>query len=167
MPILRIAGLEEESIVDGPGLRFTVFVQGCLKNCRGCQNPETHALDGGTLIDVQEIFARFRNNPLLAGMTFSGGEPFLQPEPLLWLARKSHAMNRSVISFSGYTLEELFQRGRREPSVMALLDELDALIDGPYVEDLRDLDLQFRGSSNQRYLTRTEMDRILARCKEN
>ena len=89
--ILRLAGIEEESIVDGPGLRMTVFVQGCLLGCPGCQNPQTHDLNGGTGSAAEDILEKFCADPLLAGITFSGGEPFLQPEPLLWLAREVHA----------------------------------------------------------------------------
>ena len=79
--ILRLAGIEEESIVDGPGLRMTVFVQGCLLGCPGCQNPQTHDLNGGTEAAAEDILEKFCADPLLAGITFSGGEPFLQPEP--------------------------------------------------------------------------------------
>ena len=85
---LKISGIIDESIVDGPGLRFTVFTQGCPHRCQGCHNPQTHDFDGGSWMDTDEIMARFDEDPLLAGMTFSGGEPFCQPEPLWELARQ-------------------------------------------------------------------------------
>ena len=158
--ILRLAGIEEESIVDGPGLRMTVFVQGCLLGCPGCQNPQTHVLNGGTEAAAEDILEKFCADPLLAGITFSGGEPFLQPEPLLWLAREVHARGRNVMSFSGYTFEQLMEKSLKNPHISGLLDELDALVDGPYIEKLRNIDLLYRGSENQRYLKRADLDRL-------
>ena len=166
MPDIRVAGIMDESIVDGPGLRFTVFVQGCTTNCPGCQNPQTHALDGGELMRTEDILARFLADPLLSGITFSGGEPFLQPEPLLWLARRVHEAGRDVMSYSGFTYEALLERGLQDPATDMLLRELDALVDGPYVEGLRDLDLEFRGSSNQRYLRRNDLVRLRAEWED-
>ncbi|MBQ1420424.1 MAG: 4Fe-4S cluster-binding domain-containing protein [Desulfovibrio sp.] len=154
---LRIAGIAEESIVDGPGLRLTVFAQGCLRNCPGCQNPQTHDPAGGCDMDCGEILAKIAEDPLLKGVTFSGGEPFLQPAPLVWLAREIHARGLDVMAFSGYTCEELFELGRRNPAAAELLDELDYLVDGPFVEQLKDLELEFRGSSNQRFLKRHDI----------
>ncbi len=151
---LRLAGVEDESIVDGPGLRMTIFTQGCKHKCPGCHNPETHSLDGGYLESAAAIIERFDEDPLLAGITFSGGEPFLQPGPLVWLARQVHARGKNVTAFSGYTLEQLDALGEDDVDVAALLDELDYLIDGPYIEALRDLELDYRGSSNQRFLDR-------------
>ena len=79
---IRIAGVVKESIVDGPGLRFTLFVQGCIHNCKGCHNPQTHDLNAGKLVKSETILKAIKDNPLLDGVTFSGGEPFLQPEAL-------------------------------------------------------------------------------------
>lgn len=164
---LRIAGIEEDSIVDGPGLRMTVFTQGCLRNCKGCHNPQTHALDQGTLTTANALLEQFCSDPLLSGITFSGGEPFLQPEPLLWLAREVHKLGKNVMAFSGYTLEELLDQGLQKPAVTDLVSELDYLVDGPYIEELRDLDLEYRGSSNQRYLAKEEITRLVSLWKES
>ncbi len=161
---LRLAGIEEESIVDGPGMRLTVFTQGCRHNCPGCHNPGTHPLDGGYPDSAEHILALFDEDPLLSGITFSGGEPFLQPGPLVWLARRVHERGKNVVAFSGWTLEELHAMGRRQPDTAALLDELDWLVDGPYVEALRDLELEYRGSSNQRFLDRAAIARLRAAC---
>ena len=163
---LRIAGIEEDSIVDGPGLRMTVFTQGCLLHCKGCHNPQTHALDQGTLTTAEDLLAQFCSDPLLSGITFSGGEPFLQPEPLLWLAREVHRLGKNVMSFSGYTLEELMAKGLERPAITDLVNELDYLVDGPYVEELRNLELEYRGSSNQRYLSRDEIQRLVRLWQE-
>lgn len=89
--LLRIAGVEEESIVDGPGFRYAIFTQGCPHHCPGCQNPQTHPFDGGRPVDIGELFAAVCEDPLLKGVTFSGGEPFCQPAPLAELARRVHA----------------------------------------------------------------------------
>lgn len=160
---LRIAGIEDESIVDGPGMRLTVFTQGCLHNCPGCHNPQTHALDAGTLMSVETILSQLLDDPLLSGITFSGGEPFLQPGPLAWLARAAHAHGKNVVCYSGYTMEQLLNLGLKKPDVKALLDEVDYLVDGPYVEALRDLELDYRGSSNQRFLDRGAMADVRAK----
>lgn len=160
MHMLKVAGIVDESIVDGPGLRMAVFVQGCFKDCPGCQNPQTHDVNGGSLMEAEDILARFDENPLLAGITFSGGEPFLQSESLLWLAQQVHARGKNVMSFSGYTFEQLMEKGQENPFILRLLDELDALVDGPYIERLRSVDLLYRGSSNQRYLKRDDLDRL-------
>lgn len=147
---IRIAGIVDDSIVDGDGLRLSVFTQGCPHHCVGCQNPDTHAASGGRDEDTENILARIDENPLLTGITFSGGEPFLQPAPLTRLAKEAHKRGLDVWSYTGYTLEELL--AKKNPAIDALLRELDVLVDGPYEERLRDLTLNFRGSSNQRLI---------------
>lgn len=149
---LRLHGLVEESIVDGPGLRFAVFTQGCLHGCPGCHNPATHSLTGGSETTTHELFTQFASNPLLAGVTFSGGEPFLQPEPLAALAEQVHALGKTVVVYTGYTLETLYTLAQERPAVLALLEQTDMLIDGPYIAALRELDSGLKGSSNQRVL---------------
>ncbi|MBP3780257.1 MAG: anaerobic ribonucleoside-triphosphate reductase activating protein [Selenomonas sp.] len=147
---IRIAGIVDDSIVDGDGLRLSVFTQGCPHHCVGCQNPDTHSAGGGHDEDTENILARIDANPLLTGITFSGGEPFLQPAPLTRLAKEAHKRGLDVWSYTGYTLEELL--AKKNPAIDALLRELDVLVDGPYEERLRDLTLNFRGSSNQRII---------------
>ena len=149
---LRISGLVEESIVDGPGLRFVVFTQGCPHCCKGCHNPQTHDFDGGYFIGVDEILARFDEDPLLSGITFSGGEPFCQPGPLCELAEAVKARGKNVFVYSGYTFEQLKEMAARQPEVDRLLRLCDTLVDGPFIEELKDLELLFRGSSNQRII---------------
>ena len=147
---LRIAGVVGDSIVDGPGLRLTVFTQGCPHRCPGYHNPQTHDFAGGYDAEVEELFEQYRENPLLRGVTLSGGEPFCQPEPLAELARLVHGAGGDVFCYTGYTYEQLL--GLDDPAVAALLREVDVLIDGPYLEAQRDLTLLFRGSANQRLL---------------
>lgn len=151
---IKISGLVPESIVDGNGIRFVVFTQGCPHNCRGCHNPHTHNPEGGKLADTDEIFVEFTETPLLKGITFSGGEPFMQPEPLAELAKKVHAAGKDVTCYSGFTYEEL--KAMNAPEINALLDECDVLIDGKFIEELKNLELRFRGSENQRVIDMKE-----------
>ena len=150
---LRIAGIEPESVVDGEGIRYVVFVQGCPHRCPGCHNPETHPFDGGRVANIQELFEEIRENPLLKGVTFSGGEPFCQPKPLAELARLVHGIGKDVTTYTGYLYEELLNM--QDPDVVDLLAQTDTLIDGPFILAERDLTLPFRGSRNQRIIQLT------------
>ena len=143
---IRIAGLVPESFVDGDGIRFAIFMQGCRRNCAGCQNPETHDPNGGRLVDTNEIIAAIKKNPLLDGITLTGGEPLLQISAADELARAAKNFGLSVWCYTGYTFENL------PPEAEPLLENVDVLIDGEFIEGLRDLDLQFRGSRNQRVI---------------
>jgi anaerobic ribonucleoside-triphosphate reductase activating protein len=149
---INVCGIEPESIVDGPGFRYVVFVQGCPHHCPGCHNPQSHPFEGGTPRTAEELFAEFRENPLLAGITLSGGEPFCQATALCALAQMVKDAGKTVIAYSGYTLEQLLQKSEKEPDILRLLKLTDTLIDGPYVESKRNLELLFRGSENQRII---------------
>jgi len=156
---IRLAGIVRESIVDGPGFRFTVFVQGCPHHCPGCHNPQTHDPAGGEDCDVQILLREIEKDPLLQGVTLSGGEPMEQAEALLPLARGVRAMGKNVMVYSGYTFEELLEKGVREPAVLDLLRECFLLVDGRFVLAERDLELLFRGSRNQRLIdVQTSLD---------
>ena len=144
--LIRIAGLVPESFVDGDGIRFAIFMQGCQRNCAGCHNPETHDLNGGRLIDTTEIISAIKKNPLLNGITLTGGEPFLQVEAADELARAAKNLGLNVWCYTGFTFEKL------PPDAEPLLKNIDVLIDGEFIESLRDLELRFRGSSNQRII---------------
>ena len=157
---LRISGIEEESIVDGAGIRYVVFTQGCPHQCIGCHNPETHVLKGGYEIPIQKIFDVFRDNSLLSGMTFSGGEPFLQAKNLVSLARLVKQMGKTLVTYTGYTYERLLKLGQYNPSIIQLLEFTDILIDGPFEIEQRNLQLSFCGSSNQRVLTQLDRNKI-------
>lgn len=147
---LRIAGFVDDSIVDGPGIRFTLFVQGCLHDCPGCQNPQTHDPTGGYTKTVKEIWQLIQENPLLDGITFSGGEPMEQPVPLKRLADLAHEAELNVWCYTGYTYEEL-EAGEPSPAAKALMECCDVLVDGPFEEAKRSY-LHFRGSTNQRLI---------------
>lgn len=143
---IRIAGVEPESVVDGEGIRFAIFFQGCLRRCKGCHNPATHALDGGKLVDTTALIDAFKKNPLLTGITLTGGEPFLQIPAALELAKAAKSSGLDVWCYTGYTLENI------PPAASELLKNIDVLVDGEYIEELRDLELAFRGSKNQRVI---------------
>ena len=147
---IRIAGTVDDSIVDGPGFRYTVFTQGCSHHCPGCHNPETHDFAGGRTVDTDAIVAQMRANPLLDGLTLSGGDPMEQPAPCAELARQAHALGLNVWCYTGYTLEQLLQEA--DPNRMALLRETDVLVDGPFLLAQRSLELKYCGSRNQRLI---------------
>ena len=146
--MLRVAGVIEESIVDGPGLRFVLFLQGCRTHCKGCQNPQTWDFNGGTLVSAEDVLARIQGDPLVHGITFSGGEPFEQAQALLPLAAELKRRGYHLMAFSGYTFEQLLPK----PGCRELLSLLDLLVDGPFIEEETSLELRFRGSRNQRIL---------------
>lgn len=145
---IRVAGIQQDSIVDGKGLRFSVFVQGCPHHCFGCHNPETHSFSGGKMMEVEDVVKQMNTNPLCNGLTLSGGEPFSQPQACTELAKAAKKRGRNVWCYTGYTLEELMSI----PAAKELLDEIDVLVDGRFVLSKRSLDLDFRGSSNQRVI---------------
>ena len=139
-----------DSIVDGPGIRVAIFVQGCCHHCEGCHNPESWAFGAGTDMSVEELFAMVKANPLCRGVTFSGGEPFCKAEPLYRLAVELKSRGKHLMAYSGYTFEELMQLS--DPYVKKLLGELDLLVDGRFLMEQKNIDLRFRGSANQRVL---------------
>ena len=149
---MKIAGTIQDSIVDGPGLRFVVFTQGCVHACPSCHNPETHDINGGTEKSVDEIITEMRNNPLTDGLTLSGGEPFLQAEPCAVLADAAKANGLNIWVYSGWTYEELLEKSKTDEDIAALLRLTDVLVDGRFDETKRSLELRFRGSSNQRLI---------------
>ena len=150
---MRIAGIVNDSIVDGPGLRLAIFAQGCPHHCPGCHNPESHDFAGGSDMDTEKIIARMDANPLLDGITLTGGEPFEQPDACRILADAAHARGLNVWAYSGYTFEQLCA----VPEKRRLLEACDVLVDGPFLLEERSLDLRFRGSKNQRVLKVAEL----------
>ena len=147
---IRIAGTVQDSIVDGPGLRYVVFVQGCPHRCEGCHNPETHEFEAGRLTDTDALFEECTENPLTKGVTFSGGEPFCQAQALYELACRLKARGYHLMAYSGWTFEELLAKSEREEYVGRLLNILDVLVDGRFELSKRSLTLNYRGSTNQR-----------------
>ena len=150
MTKLRLAGVIRESIVDGPGIRYTVFGQGCPHHCPGCHNQKTWPFSGGFLAEPEKIVAEMKQNPMLRGVTLSGGEPFCQSRAMAELAALVHAAGYDVITYTGYLFEELMEKAKADPDALLLLQQTDVLIDGPFLQDEKSYDLRFRGSKNQR-----------------
>lgn len=147
---VQIFGLVEDSIVDGPGLRYGIFVQGCSHNCPGCHNPESQPNEGGTEYTLAQIRDDILSNKLITGVTFSGGEPFEQAEACAPLAKKLKEDGYRIWAYSGYLAEDLIARD--DSATRGFLENIDVLVDGPFVESLQSYDLKWRGSSNQRLI---------------
>ena len=147
---LRLAGRVRESIVDGPGIRYVVFTQGCPHACPGCHNPRTWPPDGGEEKGIDELIEEVARDGLLRGVTLSGGEPFLQAAPLAVLARAVRSMGLDVWVYTGYTWEEIKRADK--PQWNALLECTDVLVDGRFLEGEKSYGLRFRGSANQRLI---------------
>lgn len=155
--IFRLSGIANDSIVDGPGLRLAVFFQGCPYDCPGCHNPQTHDPLGGREADTDEIVALMDGNPLLDGLTLTGGEPLMQPAAALALARAARERGLNVWLYSGSRYELI--SASPDADARALLSLCDVLVDGPFVLALKTLELPFRGSRNQRVIDLKETRR--------
>ncbi|MCM1054042.1 MAG: anaerobic ribonucleoside-triphosphate reductase activating protein [Bacteroides sp.] len=147
---IKLAGLVADSIVDGPGFRFTIFTQGCPHHCEGCHNPQTHDFNGGRYADCDKIIEKIRQNRLTSGVTFSGGEPFCQPEPCAYTAKRLRELGYNLMAFTGFTFEQLLEMSEKDKQVKDFLSCLDIIIDGKFDLSQRSLELRYKGSKNQR-----------------
>ena len=146
---IRLYGTVNDSIVDGPGLRYVIFTQGCLHHCPGCHNPDSHAIDGGYIEDTEQCLLEIDQNPLLDGVNLSGGEPFLQATALIHFVQKVKKRHLHVMIYSGYTFEEILELGDEEKKLLSLCD---TLVDGKFILSLKSMELLYKGSSNQRII---------------
>lgn len=158
---IKLSGTIGESIVDGPGLRYVIFTQGCPKRCFMCHNAETQSLDGGYYEDIDVIISKWRKNPIISGITISGGEPFIQPKQVLKLVEAALETNLDVVLYSGFYYEELISMNNKY--IQEILSKAQYLIDGPFEYSLKNLNILFRGSENQRIidLTKTRINKEL------
>ena len=140
--MLELSGIVSDSIVDGPGIRTTIFSQGCPHHCPGCHNPETWEFGCGTSVPEEAVVEMVQRNPLCRGVTFSGGEPFVQAAAFAKLAALLKDNGYEVASYSGYTFEELLD-GTEDQKL--LLQTIDILIDGPFLQNHKSLDLEGKG----------------------
>jgi anaerobic ribonucleoside-triphosphate reductase activating protein len=148
---MRLSGIIPESVVDGPGLRIVIFTQGCPHQCPHCQNPETWDINGGKEFSVRQVIRNLKlHKKNKRGVTFSGGEPFLQAAELVQVAQAAFQLGWDIVTYTGFTYEELI--ADTNVDTKALLSATDLLIDGKYIHTLRNIGLQFRGSSNQRLI---------------
>lgn len=143
---IRLSGIVDGTSVDGPGLRTSIYTSGCMHRCPGCHNEHTWPFDAGEDYTFEEILARIDYNGF--NVTFSGGDPMYRAAELLPLMRAVKERGRNIWCYTGFTFEQLAE----VPGAMDLLRYIDVLVDGPYVAALRDTDLRFRGSSNQRII---------------
>ncbi len=148
---IRLYGLVGESIVDGPGYRTAIFTQGCPYHCPGCHNPDSQPFEGGTVWALDDVEKKFAN-PMLDGITLTGGEPAEQAEACAELAHRAHRRGKNVWTYTGSTLEALTQRANGDAHLKRLLDETDVLVDGPFILAQRSLELDYCGSRNQRVI---------------
>jgi anaerobic ribonucleoside-triphosphate reductase activating protein len=146
--ILNISGIAHESVVDGPGIRMTVFTQGCIHNCEGCHNKNTHEFGIGRNVTVSEILNEYKEIPLYDGITISGGEPFCQPHQIAELAKGAKSIGANVIIYTGFHWEDIMSN----EDFRKVLTYTDFLVDGPFIESKKSYDLKFKGSSNQRII---------------
>lgn len=141
---LRVLNIVDGTIVDGPGLRTSIYFAGCPHHCEGCHNPQSWDAAGGEAMTVSELMAVIEENDM--NVTFSGGDPLMQIDALLPLARAIKERGYTLWVYTGYTIEEI----RSSESLRRILDYADAVVEGRFVMALRDTSLRFRGSSNQR-----------------
>ncbi len=149
---VRLSGIAYESLVNGPGLRRVFFSQGCKHNCSECFNPSTHCFDGGQLKNIDELIEDIRRNPMLRGVTFSGGDPFEQASEFAYMAIKIKEIGLSIWCYTGYTFEYILQNKHENKGWEDLLTNIDALVDGKFEKDKKTDNLKYRGSSNQRII---------------
>ena len=155
---ISLSSLIHDSIVDGPGLRSVIFTQGCPHNCPGCHNQKAISFEGGELISTDDVINEVLKENL-NNVTFSGGEPFAQPEELYTIAKALREKGYNIWSYSGYTYNALIRH--HDPYVQKLLSQLDILVDGRFLLEKRSIAAIFRGSSNQRIID------VQASLKEN
>lgn len=149
---IRLAAILPESLVNGPGMRRVLFGQGCPHNCKGCFSPHTHSYTEGVFIDMDEIIEDIKRNPIISGVTFSGGDPFEQADKFAYIGRAVKALGLNIWCYTGYTFEYIIQHRNTKKGWQELLDIIDMLVDGKFDETKQNPKLKFRGSSNQRII---------------
>ncbi len=152
MQIRLAAYLQTDSIVDGEGIRTVIWTQGCPHHCLGCHNQETHDVNGGALVDLEEIYDIIDNLEGQDGITFSGGDPFVQPLACATIAKYARKKGYNIWSYTGYTFEELLKDSQKNQEIMDFLNQIDVLVDGRFILSKKDYSLKFAGSSNQRII---------------
>lgn len=148
---INLAGIVRESITDGPGIRFSIFCQGCTHKCEGCHNEQTWELNSGKDVSIIKLLEEIKKDRVLSGVTFTGGEPFLQAHAFYELGKMIKSETTlNIVAYTGYTYEELINK--KDEDIEGLLSVVDYLIDGKFIIKKRDLTLSFRGSGNQRII---------------
>ncbi len=149
---IRLSGIAYESLVNGPGIRRVFFSQGCIHNCKGCFNPDTHPFTGGELRDMDELIQDVKENPMIKGITFSGGDPFEQADKFSCMAKEFRDLGLNIWSYTGYKFEYILAHLDRREGWRDLINCLDVLVDGRFELENKKDGLRFKGSSNQRII---------------
>ena len=150
---IRLAGeITTDSIVDGEGIRSVIWTQGCRHHCPGCHNPETHDFNKGFLREVSDVCEEIKNIEFQDGITLSGGDPLEQIDACLEIAKYVQSLGLNVWCYTGYTIEALLKRCEKEPNLKELLENIDVLVDSPFILELKSYNVPFRGSKNQRLI---------------
>lgn len=152
MKIRLAAYLQPDSIVDGEGIRTVIWTQGCPHNCKGCHNPETHSFDGGSLVELDEVYKAIDELEGQTGITFSGGDPFMQPKECSLIAEYSKKQGYNIWCYTGFTFENLLKLSQNKPEIMDFLRQIDVLVDGKFEISKKSLSVVFAGSTNQRII---------------
>ena len=152
MEIRLAAPIQSDSVVDGEGIRTVIWTQGCPHNCKGCHNPETHDFNGGVLVDIEEIKKEISLLEFQDGITLSGGDPFMQPEACLEIAKFAKSLGLNIWCYTGFTFDQLKVLSRTKPVITELLNEIDILIDGKFILEEKSYECKYRGSKNQRII---------------
>lgn len=150
MQSIRLAGIIHDSLTNGEGLRRVFFSQGCDHNCKGCFNKHTHSFNGGKIFDVSKLVLNVVEDPLIKGVTFSGGDPFQQARPFMYMALYLRNRGINIWSYTGYNIEEILNSN--DIFKKQLLANIDVLVDGQYIEEYKVDGLKYRGSKNQRII---------------
>ena len=150
--LIRLAGIAENSLVNGKGLRKVFFSQGCSHHCEGCFNQHTWEFSGGRMFDMDELVQKVKDEPFLDGVTFSGGDPFQQADKFAYLAKKLHEANINIWAYTGYTFEELMKLAQTNPYIKQMINNVDVIVDGRFMKDKMSENLKYCGSSNQRVI---------------
>ena len=152
MKIRLAAYLQSDSIVDGEGIRTVIWTQGCPHHCLGCHNPETWSFTEGELVDLEDVYKAIDELEGQDGLTFSGGDPFMQPKECSMIAKYARKKGLNIWSYTGYTYEELVELSKKKKEIMDFLKELDVLVDGRFILGQKSFSCIFRGSTNQRVI---------------
>lgn len=148
--MINIAGIEYSSIVDGPGIRVAIFLQGCDHHCPGCHNPETHTFGIGKKFTIEELIKDIESNSISNKLTLSGGDPIYQYKECIPLVRYFKSKNYNILVYTGFTIHDIINRCSNDESFYTYMSYIDTIITEPYIEECRSTNISFRGSTNQK-----------------
>lgn len=143
---INILDIIRGTTVDGPGFRTSIYISGCRHHCHGCHNPESWSFELGNAMSLEEIMDIVKEEDF--DVTLSGGDPLYHPDWVAKLCDEIHKLNHTVWLYTGFTWEEIMD----SPILLEAIKQCDVIVDSPFILELRDTDLLFRGSSNQRII---------------